>query len=114
LAVYLESSWFGLSYTPSEFKATVTIAVGNKGAFDVTIWNPKVKLIINGIDMGTLRFEEDWYIIPAFGWSKWKGTFSVTGSDADALQRANTRTVNLILRGEASRSFYRTNFETSS
>ena len=114
-----ESSWFGLVTTPSKFTVRITIAIGNKGAFTVTIWDPTVKLVINGIYMGTLNFQEDWYIIPAFGWKQWVGTFTVTEANADSLHFAtNLRPPNLNahlrLRGEASCILYRTIFETSS
>ena len=37
--------------------------IRNKGVLPVTMRNAKVKLIVNGVDMGTLDSEEDWYIV---------------------------------------------------
>ena len=110
---YEEGFEFILQWTPSKFSATITLAIGNPSAFTVTVRDMTVRLLINGVDMGSLGFQEEWYMIPAFGWRAWTATFSVTGDDADTLESADTYDVYVSLRGEASCMFYKTFFETT-
>jgi len=102
-----------LFLTPSRFSVTITLAIGNPSAFTVTVRDMKVRLVVNGIDMGSKFFAEEWYMIPAFGWRVWTATFIVTGDDADTLESADTYNVYVTLRGEASCMFYGTLFETT-
>jgi hypothetical protein len=66
----------------------LTIRVTNAHAIPVTLYNGKVKLIINEIDIPSLPLEEEWYIIPASpfinGGHDFIVTYTVTGYDAIA------------------------------
>jgi len=110
---YEEGFWFILQWTPNKFTATIELAIGNPSAFTVTIRDLSVRLTLNGIDMGSLNFQEEWYKISAFDWRVWTASFSVTGDDADSLESTNTYNVNVNLRGEAICLFYRTLFDTT-
>jgi len=110
---YEEGFWFILQWTEPKFTAEIKLAIGNPSAFAVTVRDLKANLVLNGIDMGSLYFPEEWYKIPAFGWRVWIAPFSVTADYADSLESADTYNVYVILRGEASCLFYRTLFETT-
>jgi len=72
-----------------------------------------VRLTLNGIDMGSLGFQEEWYKIPPFDWRTWTATYTVTGDDADSLESADTYDVYVNLRGEATCMFYGTLIDTA-
>ncbi len=110
---YEEGFEFIIQWTPSKFSATIELAIGNPSAFAVTVRDLAVRVVINGVDMGSLGFQEEWYIIPAFDWHVFTVTSSVTGEDADALESASTRNIYVSLRGEASCMFHKTLFETT-
>lgn len=98
----------------SEYTVKLDVAIRHLSVFSVTVRELKVRLVVNGIDMGSSSFPEEWYIIPAFGWREYPVTFNVTGDDADSLGSADTYDVYAILRGKASCMFYTTLFETTS
>lgn len=115
----IETWWMETKYeegsrvTPSKFTAQIVIGVGNKGVLPVMMRNAKVKLIVNGIGMGSLDLEQE-YNISASGWQRFEATFSVIGDDADSLGLASSYNLYLVLTGEASCIFYTAPFETAS
>ena len=110
---YEEGFEFIIQWTPSKFSATIELAIGNPSAFTLTVRDMTVRLTVNGVDMGSQGFQEQWYMIPAFDWRVFTATFTVTGDDADSLQSASTYNVYVSIRGEASCIFYKTLFETT-
>ena len=116
----IETWWMETKYEegsrmiPSKFTAIIIIGVGNKGVLPVMMRNAKVKLVVNGIGMGSLDLNEEWCNISAFGWQRFEATFSVIGDDADSLGLAKSYNLYLFLTGEASCIFYTATFETAS
>lgn len=110
---YEEGFSFILEWTPPKFSVTIELAIGNPSVFTVTVRDMTVRVVVNGIQMGSLGFQEEWYMIPAFDCRVWTATYTVTGDDADSLESADTYNVYVTLRGEASCVFYITLFETT-
>jgi len=109
--VYDEGGWW--IFGEPEFSVTIKLAIGNPSAFTVTVRDMAARLTINGIDMGSSGFQDEWYMIPRFDWRVFTMTFSVSGDEADTLESTLAYSVHVSLRGEASCMFYKTLFETT-
>jgi hypothetical protein len=103
------------NYSHNRYSATVTISVGNPSSFPVTVRDMGSRLTVNGVDMlGVQEIQEEWYVIPAFGWRQWTETFYAFGEYADFLHSSETQQVLVDLRGYASCMFYETFFQLTS
>jgi len=109
--VYDEGGWW--IFGEPEFSVTIKLAIGNPSAFTVTIRDMAARLTINGIDMGSSGFQDEWYMIPRFDWRVFTMTFSIWGDEADTLESTLAYSMHVSLRGEASCMFYKTPFETT-
>lgn len=106
---YDEGGWLSLS----RFTIQINVVISHPSIFSAVVRDLKVRVVVNGVDMGAAYFSEEWYIIHRSEWRVWKFTFSVTGAEADSLGQANTYTVYTSLRGVANCYFYTNVFEST-
>jgi len=109
----------GISFSTMTLR--LTIKVFNKGVFPVTLYNGKVHLVINQLDLGSQPLAEDWYIISpelasniAIGQAVGRTftvTYTVSGNSAERLHATNAYSIRAVLRGEAACYLYHMFFE---
>lgn len=98
----------------------LTVSIANNGLFSVTLYHGKIQLRINGINVGSLPLEEDWYILQPTSpvpfemtARQFSLTYVISGIDAESLHSTNSYQIMITLRGESECMFYRTLIETS-